>query len=110
MIGLDEVAARFPGLTREEITLWIERRWVRAEPAAAGAWVFTEMDVARVRLVTELRVALDVTEDAMPLVLSLIDQLYDARRTVQALCAALDEQPAEVREAVMARARERHDT
>jgi chaperone modulatory protein CbpM len=65
----------------------------------------TEMDVARVGLLVELRVTLEVTDDLIPVVLSLIDQLYDARRTVRALLAALDEQSPDVREAVLAAAR-----
>ena len=104
MIPLEAVAARFPQLAPGELALWVERRWVRAERGPDGAWRLTEMDVARVGLLVELRVTLDVTEDLIPMVLSLIDQLYDARRTVRALLAALDEQPAAVRTAVLAAA------
>ncbi|GAA0583933.1 chaperone modulator CbpM [Craurococcus roseus] len=106
MIALETVAERFPQLAPDELTLWIQRRWVRAERGPDGAWRLTEMDVARVGLLVELRVTLEVTEDLIPLVLSLIDQLYDARRAVRALLAALDEQPAEVRRAVLAAARQ----
>ena len=104
MIPLEAVAARFPQLAPGELALWIERRWVRAERTPEGAWRLTEMDVARVGLLVELRVTLDVTEDLIPVVLSLIDQLYDARRTVRALLSALDEQPSAVRTAVLAAA------
>lgn len=104
MIPLEAVAARFPQLAPGELALWIERRWVRAERTPEGAWRLTEMDVARVGLLVELRVTLDVTEDLIPMVLSLIDQLYDARRTVRALLSALDEQPAGIRAAVLAAA------
>jgi chaperone modulatory protein CbpM len=107
MIGLEELARLCPEVPPTEITLWIERRWVRAEPGPGGGWAFTDMDVARVRLLAELRVTLEVTEEAMPLVLSLLDQLYDARRTVKALLAALETQPEPVRAAVLAAARER---
>jgi len=106
MIPLDAVAARFPQLAPGELALWIERRWVRAERGPDGAWRLTEMDIARVGLLVELRVTLEVTEDLIPLVLSLIDQLYDARRTVRALLAALDRQPAAVRTAVLTAARD----
>ena len=106
MIRLEAVAQRFPGLAADELALWVERRWVRAERDPDGTWRFTEMDVARVQLLVELRVTLEVTEDLVPLVLSLIDQLYDARRTVRALLAALDEQPAEIRSAVLEAARD----
>ena len=101
MIPLATVAARFPGVAPEELALWVERRWVRAERGPDGAWRFTEMDVARVGLLVELRVTLEVSEDLVPLVLSLVDQLYDARRTVRALLAALDQQPEGVRRAVL---------
>jgi chaperone modulatory protein CbpM len=105
MIALDAVAGRFPGLAPDELSLWVERRWVRAERGPDGAWVLTEMDVARVGLLLELHVTLGVGEELIPLVLSLIDQLYDARRTVQGLLAALDGQPEEVRRTVLAAAR-----
>ena len=104
MIPLEAVAVRFPDLAPDELSLWVERRWVRAERAPDGAWRLTEMDVARARLLVELRVTLEVSEDLVPLVLSLIDQLYDARRAVRALLSALDEQPPEVRAAVLATA------
>ena len=103
-IALEEVCALLPGLAPEELTLWIERRWVRAERGTGGAWGLTEMDVARVRLVAELRATLEVDEETMPLVLSLMDQLYDARRALRALLRALDAQPEAVREAVLAAA------
>ncbi|MBD0270620.1 MAG: hypothetical protein ICV73_01700 [Acetobacteraceae bacterium] len=106
MIPLDAVVERFPQLGPDELSLWIERRWVRAERGPDGTWRLTEMDVARVGLLVELRVTLEVTEDLIPLVLSLIDQLYDARRAVRALLDALDEQPPGVREAVLAAARQ----
>ena len=101
MITLEEVAGRFPGLSLDEVTLWIERRWLRAEPAPGGGWLLTEVDVARVALLVELRVTLEVDEEAMPLVLSLLDQLYDARRAIRCLMAAIEEQPEPVRRAVL---------
>jgi len=107
VIPLETVAVRFPEVAPDELALWVERRWVRAERDPDGVWRLTEMDVARVRLLIELRVTLEVTEDLIPMVLSLIDQLYDARRTVRALLAALDEQPMALRTAVLAAARRR---
>jgi len=107
VIPLAGLAARFPEVAPDELVLWVERRWVRAERDRDGAWRFTEMDVARVRLLVELRVTLEVTEELIPLVLSLIDQLYDARRAVRGLLDALEDQPADVREAVLASARQR---
>lgn len=102
MIPLRAAAERFPQLAPDELSVWVERRWVRAERDADGSWRLTEMDIARVGLLVELRSTLEVDDDLIPLVLSLIDQLYDARRTIRALLAALEDQPAEVRSAVLA--------
>lgn len=107
MIPLEAAVGRFPDLAPDELSLWVERRWVRAERGLDGAWRLTEMDLARVRLLVELRVTLEVPEDLMPMVLSLIDQLYDARRAVRGFLDALDEQPDAVREAVLAAAKRR---
>jgi len=107
MIPLAAVSARFPRLAPDELALWVERRWVRAERGPDGAWRLTEMDVARVGLLVELRATLEVPDELVPMVLSLIDQLYDARRVVRGLLDALDEQPAAVREAVLAAAKRR---
>ena len=54
-----------------------------------GAWRFREIDVARVRLIVELRQEMWVEERTLPLVLSLLDQLYDARRAMRRLGAAM---------------------
>lgn len=105
LFALEEVVARYPDLAPDEPLLWIERRWLRAEAAPGGSWLLTEVDVARLALLVELRVTLEVTEELMPLVLSLVDQLYDARRAMRCLMAALDSQPEEVRAAVVAAAR-----
>lgn len=105
MIALEEVCGRFPDLAPQQVTVWIERRWLRAEPAPGGGWLLTEVDVARLTLLVELRVTLEVDEEAMPLVLSLLDQLYDARRALRSLTAAIDAQPEPLREALLAAAR-----
>jgi hypothetical protein len=47
MITLEEVCGRFPDLALQEAALWIERQWLRAEPAPDGGWMLTEVDVAR---------------------------------------------------------------
>jgi chaperone modulatory protein CbpM len=108
VIALEEVCGRFPDLAPQEATLWIERCWLRAEPAPGGTWLLTEVDVARLTLLVELRVTLELDEDAMPLVLSLLDQLYDARRALRALTAAIKAQPEPTRRMVLDAA-QRHD-
>lgn len=96
------VAGLFTDISAAMIQDWVARGWVHAEGASPEEWVFAEIDIARIRLIRELRVDLDVNEDMLPLVLSLLDQIYDLRRSLKAVARALERQPAEIRAAVLA--------
>lgn len=98
MMRLDVIVTQFPDLEIVELTGWIEQGWVRPEPDG----MFETIDLARVRLIYDLRRNLGVQEDAVPMVLALLDQVYDLRRTLKAVSAALDTQPPDVRDAVLA--------
>jgi chaperone modulatory protein CbpM len=102
MIGIDALMRLIGGLQEAELRHWIDERWVRPEAVSEG-YVFREVDVARVRLIVELRRELAIDEEALPLVLQLLDQVYALRRRLRAMSEALDAQPAAVREAVQAR-------
>lgn len=91
MITIEMVCVQVQ-LEPAELERWIGEAWIR--PAGApGAWRFRDIDVARVRLIRELRDELRVNEDALPIVLSLMDQLYAERRRLRRLRAALEEAP-----------------
>jgi chaperone modulatory protein CbpM len=100
MITIETLPRYVPGLRLEDVTRWVELSWVRPD-GRPGAWMFREIDVARVRLILELRDELHVEEDTLPTVLSLMDQLYDARRQLRALSYALSAAAPEAREAVL---------
>ncbi len=100
MITLDSLAQRVRGVAVADIERWVALSWVR--PAGGpGAWVFHDIDVARIRLIVELRDDLQMNEDVLPTVLSLLDQLYEARRHMRAVRDAIAAAPAEAREAVL---------
>lgn len=63
---------------------------------------FTEADLARLELLCDLAEGFDLDEDALGVVVSLIDQLHGVRRELRALALALSEEPPEVRERVRA--------
>lgn len=95
------VIALFPGLPEPELMAWVERGWVR--PEASGAdWVFQDIDVARVRLIHDLRHAMAVQEETIPLVLSLLDQVYTLRGQIRAVARAAEAQDEAVRQAILA--------
>lgn len=90
MISFDLLVAQISGLRPTDLDRWISNRWVRPD-GDAGHYVFHDIDVARARLIFELRDDLDVNEAALPVVLSLLDQLYDTRRRICELGDALGE-------------------
>jgi len=100
-MDLVAVAALFTDLTTVELVHWVELGWVVPDTEVAGL-EFREIDVARVRLIHDLRRAMDIGEDAVPLVLSLLDQIYELRSGMNALLRAVSFQPEEVRAAVLA--------
>ena len=99
MIALEALLGQFSGLDRIELLRWVENRWVMPE-RQGGSWVFLEVDVARVELILEIRREWELDDDAMPLVLGLLDQIYELRRQLRRLCDAVAAQPAEIRDAI----------
>jgi chaperone modulatory protein CbpM len=89
MITISSVCAIVPGLTEADLRLWLEQDFVRPE-RRGGELSFREIDVARVRLIRELRADLEVEAPTLPLVLSLLDQLYATRRQLRLVLDALD--------------------
>jgi chaperone modulatory protein CbpM len=76
--------------SRGDLIAWVEQRWIK--PVRQGDEIlFDEADAARARLIDELRRDLAIDDEAMPVVLGLLDQLYYARRTMATLWTALDE-------------------
>jgi chaperone modulatory protein CbpM len=103
VIGPDELVQRFAELNSHELARWIENRWVVPEHSAESEgvrWVFHEVDVARVELILDIRREFAVDDEAMSLVLGLLDQVYSLRRQMRRLCDALEQQPPDVRDAI----------
>jgi chaperone modulatory protein CbpM len=99
MIALEALVRQFSGLDRIELLRWIENRWVLPE-RQGGRWVFGEVDVARVELILEIRREWAIDDETIPLVLGLLDQVYELRRQLRRLCDAVEAQPTEIREAI----------
>jgi chaperone modulatory protein CbpM len=99
MIDFDALVREIEGLDAEELRQWIAEQWVRAEKSDRG-FFFHEVDVARVRLIRELRHELAIGDEAIPVILQLLDQVYALRRRLRRLCDAVEAQPLELRDAV----------
>ncbi len=99
MIVFEELLVRLRGLERRELSSWVENRWVLPE-RHADTWVFHEVDVARVELIFDMRRDFAIDDEAMGLVLGLLDQVYGLRRQMRRLCDAVSAQPPDVQNAI----------
>ena len=101
MRTLSEVVTLVGRVDRVELTQWVELGWVTPERREREEPAFSDLDVARICLICDLRHDLAVEEETMPLVLSLLDQIYTLRRQMNALTGAIRQQPHEVRDAIL---------
>jgi chaperone modulatory protein CbpM len=95
MIAFEELLDQLSGLDRHELARWVENRWVLPE-RRGETWLFHEVDVARVELILEIRHEFAIDDEALPVVLGLLDQIYGLRRQLRRLCDALAAQSPEV--------------
>ena len=102
MTDIVAVCALIGDLEVTELERWVGESWVLPD-ASDGTYVFHEIDVARVRLIVELRRDMAIDDEAIPVILNLLDQLYALRRRVKALTAAIDALPPDLRAAIAAR-------
>lgn len=100
LMTLDEVVTRIDaaGLTisHAQLTYFAEQQWVRARQEE-GAWYFDEQDAARARLICEMRDDMAINDEAMPLVLRLLDQVYALRGVIGEVQQVLGQLPVDER-------------
>jgi chaperone modulatory protein CbpM len=101
MMAIDDLLAAIPTLLRSDLDRWISEELIAPEQNA-GALSFSEMECARVRLICTLTYELDIDSGALPVVLSLVDQLYDTRQRLLSLTRAVTIQDETVQAAIVA--------
>ena len=70
------------------LAAWVEAGWLlpRQEEDTAD---FSDVDLARARLIHDLQQDMGVNEEAIPIVLDLIDQMHGLRQMLRDLAAAV---------------------
>lgn len=82
------------GVRVEALEFWLEQRWlVPVDPSDEGG--FTEADAARARLIRELRDDFGANVAGIDIILHLLDQLHDMRRTLAAMKGEFGHRPDE---------------
>ncbi|MEM7173258.1 MAG: chaperone modulator CbpM [Pseudomonadota bacterium] len=80
-----------------ELQIWIEQNWV-LPVEQDGEYLFDQSDVARVHLIAELRQDLGVNDEAIPVVLRLLDQIYGLRKALTQLNDGIKKLPESCRD------------
>jgi len=99
MMAFDDLLATIPSLQRSDLEGWIRDELVAPQQDAGLS--FSDMECARVRLICTLIYELEIDSGALPVVLSLLDQLYDTRQRLLSLTAAVALQDKAVQAAII---------
>lgn len=65
------------------VEIWIEAGWLL--PQQEGESCLSDVDLARAKLIHDLKHGLGVNDEGIPLILDLIDQLHGIRRVMRDL-------------------------
>jgi chaperone modulatory protein CbpM len=101
MMRVEDLVAAISALQRSDLEAWIRDELVVPQQKAETL-LFSDMECARVRLICTLHYELEIDAGTLPVVLSLLDQLYDTRQRLMSLTAAVAAQSQAVQAAIIA--------
>jgi len=101
MMTFEEIVIACP-VRRVELRRWVAAGWV-LPVEVDGDWQFAEVDLARARLIRDLRRDFGVNEAAVPLILDLIDQRTGMECRIRRMLEALADQPEALRREILER-------
>ena len=70
------------------VSAWVEAEWLVPVIARNTTFQFSEADLARARLIGDLKTGFGVNDEGIAIILHLLDQLYGLRCLVRELQAA----------------------
>jgi chaperone modulatory protein CbpM len=101
MMRMEDIVATISALQRSDLEAWISEQLVVPQ-RESGTFLFSDMECARIRLICTLHYDLEIDAGTLPVVLSLVDQLYDTRQRLLSLTAAVAAQDQNVQAAIIA--------
>lgn len=109
MIGENELLAAIDRLQADALRRWVALGWVTPVHHDGTTLIFEEVDVARIRLICDLIYDIEMDEESLPIILSLLDQLHGTRRLLKRLAGIVDTLPEELRRDIKAALDAPHD-
>lgn len=95
----DEAIAAVARLTRPVLARFLEAEIVVPVQGEGGVH-FRQIDIQRMELLCELREQFEMDEEALGIIISLIDQLHDVRADRRCLLRAVEAESEEVRQRI----------
>jgi chaperone modulatory protein CbpM len=93
----EEVVQTVHGLTRTRLTAFVQAEIVTPVRGERGP-VYRQVDVARLQLLHDLSDQFEMSDDALAVVMTLIDQLHAVRADLRSVLRAITDEPVEVRQ------------
>jgi len=78
------------GIQVQTLELWLEQRWLIPRLTQAGVQ-FTEIDIARARLIQDLKNDIGANDEGIDVILHLMDQLHGLRQVLAQLRGNMQE-------------------
>ena len=87
-------------IDRQMLEDYIAREWLHPVSQTTG-WYFEDIDIARLELVCHLSQDINVNDEGMDLVLSLLDQLYGMRTHMRKLIRSIAQQSPQIQSEII---------
>jgi chaperone modulatory protein CbpM len=101
MKRVEDLLEQITALQRSDLETWIREEMITPQDQN-GTVLFSESECARIRLVCTLHYDLEIDLEALPTVLSLVDELYETRQQLLSLTAAVAAQDKAIQSAILA--------
>ena len=107
MLSERDIVARVRHLTVTRLRVWVAQGWIK--PADTAEQGFSDADLARAALISNLEDELGFAEEDVPVLLNLIDQIHGLRSELMGLLEALEGLPPDIRATVRMRITSRRE-
>ena len=101
MKRVEDLLEQITALQRSDLEAWIREEMITPQDEN-GTVLFSESECARIHLVCTLHYDLEIDLEALPTVLSLVDELYETRQQLLSLTAAVAAQDKAIQSAILA--------
>jgi chaperone modulatory protein CbpM len=82
------------GIDTQTVEFWLEQQWLLPEPTPAGP-SFSDREIARARFIVDLKSTFQVNDEAIDVILHLVDQIHGLRYAIAQLRSGIPRRSAE---------------